>query len=70
MKVLNPNYVSPVTAYALSVKDTVAAYLLTNKASRTLEFDKIRQDFPAEAAKLTDGMLAEIFKELGLKVEG
>lgn len=68
MKIQNPFYVDPIATYALSVKAAFASYLTTNKALETIDFDKIRADFPAEASKLTDGVIAEICQILGVKI--
>lgn len=68
MKIKNPFYIDPVATYALSVKQAVSAYLQANATLKTIEFSKVRADFPGEAVFLTDGVIAEICKTLGVAV--
>jgi hypothetical protein len=70
MIVINPNYVSPVAAWAAANKNGVNAWLAAAPQSgmSVISFDYIRANAAGMATK-TDGELAELCKALGLVVE-
>lgn len=70
MKIKNPNYADPVKVYVAAKKAAINTYLAGLPANKThITPDEIRAAFPAEAAKLTDGTIAEIAAALGLVIE-
>lgn len=70
MKIKNPLFVDPVTAYVASRKTAIQNFLAAQPTDkRHITADEIRAAFPAEAAKLTDGTIAEICRVIGLEVE-
>lgn len=69
MMIKNPNFADPVAAYVESRKTAIQNFLAAQPADkRFITADEIRASFPAEAAKLTDGTIAEICRVLGLKI--
>lgn len=69
MKLKNPKYASPVAAFVGAKKSAVLLWINARPASQeNITADEIRAAFPAEAATLTDGMIAEIAAALGLSV--
>lgn len=68
MKLRNPQYVPPSTAIVTARKSAVSSYLTANAAFEYIDFSKVRADNPALAADLTDGVIAEICKSLGIEV--
>lgn len=70
MKIKNPNYIDKVESYVAAKKAAIQTWLAGLPADkRHITPDEIRAQFPAEAAKLTDGTIAEICKVIGLTVE-
>lgn len=70
MRIQNPNFSDPATAFISGKKNAIQAWLSGLGAEkRFVSADEIRAQFPAEAKQLTDGTIAEIAKALGLKVE-
>lgn len=68
IRLKNPAYVPPIMATVNLRKAAVNTYLTNNAAFAEITFDKIRADNPALAADLTDGVIAEICKALGIDV--
>lgn len=70
MKIHNPNFADPVTAYVSAKKSAIQTWLAGLPADKQfITPAEIRAQFPGEAVKLTDGTIAEIAKVIGLKVE-
>lgn len=69
MRIKNPAYVHPITAKVNARKAAVQSYLTSNAALEFIDFDKIRADNPAAAADLTDAVILEMCKALGIEVE-
>jgi hypothetical protein len=60
---------SGVAAFVAARKAAIQTWLTTNAdAEGMVDFEAVRAAFPAYAAQLTDGMIEEIAKSLGLKV--
>ncbi len=69
MKIINPNFVGAADAFVSSKKAGIDAYLKTNASMAEIDFDKVRADFPALKAQLTDGMIEAICADLSIKVD-
>lgn len=70
MKIRNPVFADPIAAYVAANKTAIQTWLNNRPATaRYITADEIRAAFPAKAAFLTDGTIAEIAKALGLSVE-
>lgn len=70
MKIKNPLFADPVTAYVTSRKTAIQNFLASQPTTkRHISADEIRAAFPGEAAKLTDGTIAEICRVLALEIE-
>jgi len=68
MKIVNPNHVSVVEQFVEDKKAGIASYLQNKADQETIEFDQVRADFPGIANDLTDGMISEISRALGIDV--
>lgn len=69
MKIQNPNYADPVRAYVAAKKNAIQTWLASLPTDKQfITPAEIRAQFPGEAAKLTDGTIAEICKVIGLAV--
>jgi hypothetical protein len=70
MKIANPKFVDPIAAYVAANKTAIQTWINNRPTdARYITADEIRAAFPAQAAFLTDGTIAEICKALGLTVE-
>lgn len=69
MKIKNPKFADPVAAYVAANKTAIQTWINNQPAdARNITAEEIRAAFPTQAAKLTDGTIAEIAKALGLEV--
>lgn len=69
MKIKNPAFADPVDAYVAAKKTAINTWLASHPTNKQfITADEIRAAFPAEAAFLTDGTIAEIAKALGMQV--
>lgn len=68
MKIRNPNFVDPTSAFVAANKANIDSWI-KSRPGEWITDDQIRAQFPALAAQLTDGMIAEIAKALNLTVE-
>ena len=70
MRLRNPTFVDPITTFANTNKAAIQAWLSApaQVIKREITFDEIRAAFPALAAQLTDGTIAEICQVLGIQV--
>lgn len=70
MRILNPKFADPIAAYVTANKTAIQTWINNRPtAARYITADEIRAAFPAQAAFLTDGTIAEICAALGLRVE-
>lgn len=70
MKIRNPKFSDPVASYVAANKTAIQTWLNNQPTdARYITADEIRAAFPAQAAFLTDGTIAEICAALGLRVE-
>lgn len=68
MKIRNPKFSDPVSVYVAANKTAIQTWLNNRPTDqRDISADEIRAAFPAQAAFLTDGTIAEIAKALGLE---
>lgn len=70
MKIRNPNFADPVAAFVASKKGAIQAWIATRPATEQfITAEQLRAKFPDDADKLTDGMIEEIARALGLGVD-
>lgn len=69
MKFKNPNFRSQVDTWLENNRANVEAYFGSLDASEMwIDFDQVRADLPGLADRLTDGVIEEIARSLGLEV--
>jgi len=68
MKLKNPLYKAPITLWIENNKASIKAYFDANDTDEFITFDKIRQDNPAVADKLSDGVIHQICSEFNIDV--
>lgn len=69
MKIKNAAWVDPAPNYTPTQKTALQTFL-TASGVQFLDFEVLRAMYPAaQRAALTDGVLAQICQDLGLKVE-
>ncbi len=69
MKIINPSYADPMATFVAANKAAVLAYLQSKPGQAFFTSDELRTQFPALASNLTDGVVEEICKAIGARVE-
>lgn len=71
MKIKNPDYVDPVAVLVTANKAAFRAVFKSRLTDSHLTFEELRAALPPGLAdKLTDGVIDEICKSLGLEIVG